>query len=80
MDTGLGLAPLDSLTPDLEAMIASGEMTREEATAIAMAEVRSGSIGGAKPEILYFPIPARSMMIRAIMYKVRGCGLRGGVV
>ena len=33
----LGLAPLDSLTPDLEALIASGEMTREEATAIALA-------------------------------------------
>ena len=35
-DVGLGLTPIESLTPDLEALIASGEMTREEARAIAI--------------------------------------------
>ena len=30
-----GLAPIESLTPDLEALIAAGEMTREEARAVA---------------------------------------------
>ena len=34
-DSADGLAPIESLTPDLEALIAAGEMTREEARAVA---------------------------------------------
>ena len=34
-DSADGLAPIESLTPDLEALIAAGEMSREEARAVA---------------------------------------------
>jgi hypothetical protein len=46
----LGLAPIESLTPDLEALIATGEMTREEARAVAgMGGAGAGAAGAGAP-------------------------------